>query len=347
MKSGLICILVILMPITAFAVGKQLVGQKPPELQVKEWLNTEKNHTLADLQGKIVLIDFWATWCGPCVRVMPHIQKLWEEYKEKGLVVIALTAEDKKKVEPFIKQRKFSFLVALDDSRKTNKAYGIRSIPTTYIIAPDGKVAWQGHAGSKDIEKTITTLLPKVQKDKDTAEGADEKATTELKLKEDIVDRLKSAVKRAARGELSSALRLAERVLADEQAKDDEKEDAEYIKEEVEKLADKLFKQVDKLLKEKKPYEARQLLFKLRGAFSGTDYSTKAQDKMDEIDKDDNLKDELTAGEIYVKGLKYVSEEKNSTAIKMFKRIVDKYPETEYAKRAKEKLKSLEEEKDQ
>ena len=114
-------------------------------------------------------------------------------------------------------------------------------------------------------------------------------------------------------------------------------------KDEIEKLADKLFKEADKLLEDKKPYEARQLLFKLRGAFSGTDYSEKAQEKMDKIDNDKSLKDELVAGGVFAKGLKYESQEKTSTAKKMFERVVAKYPKTEYAKRAKEKIKSLEE----
>ena len=91
-SAAVIVAMLLVAPGSVLAVGKQLTGQKPPELQVKEWLNTEENYTFKKLKGKIVLIDFWATWCRPCVQAMPHLQKVWEKYKDKGLVVIAISA---------------------------------------------------------------------------------------------------------------------------------------------------------------------------------------------------------------------------------------------------------------
>jgi peroxiredoxin len=329
-----VCVLV---PAVAFGVGKQLVGQKPPEIEIKEWLNTSEEYTLEKLKGKIVIMDFWATWCRPCVRAMPHLQQVWDAYKDKGLVVIAISAETKSKVEPFAKRYKYTFPFAMDDNRKTNKAYGIRSIPTTYIIAPDGKVAWQGHAGSKDIEKTIQALLPKVKKDAGSS-GSSKDLTTVLKLRE-VSKALQFAAKQAENGKLASALRMAERELNGENATEKEREDAKYIKEEIEKRAAELFKEADRLLKEKAPYEARELLQDIRRAFIGSEYENKAKKKIESIDKDEKLAEELEAGRLYVKAVKYQTDGEEESAKKYFQQVVDKYPNTEYAKRAKEKLK--------
>ncbi len=327
----------LLVPAVSYAVGKKLVGEKPPEIQIKEWLNTSENYTLEKLKGKIVLIDFWATWCRPCVRAMPHLQKVWEAYKDKGLVVIAISAETKNKVEPFAKQYHYSFPFALDDNRKTNKSYDIKSIPTTYIIAPNGKVAWQGHAGSEDVEKVIKALLPKVKKDSGSS-GVDTESPTKVKLRE-VADDLKFAAKQAEKGKLSSALRMADKKLSEQNATEKEKEDAKYIKEEIEKRASELFKEADRLLKEKAPYEARELLTDIRRAFTGSDLAKKAQEKIDSINSDEKLAEELKAGELYIKALRYEADGKEENAKKYFQQVVDKHPDTEYAKRAKEKLK--------
>lgn len=63
-------------------------GTVPPELAAKDWLRTEKARTLANLRGKVVLIDFWATWCGPCVAGIPHLNDLHDKYGSKGLVIL-------------------------------------------------------------------------------------------------------------------------------------------------------------------------------------------------------------------------------------------------------------------
>jgi peroxiredoxin/outer membrane protein assembly factor BamD (BamD/ComL family) len=326
-----------LAPTAAFGVGKKLVGQKPPEIMIKEWLNTNESYTLGKLKGKIVLIDFWATWCRPCVRAMPHLQKVWEAYKDKGLVVIAISAETRAKVQPFADRYKYTFPFAMDDNRMTSRAYGIKSIPTTYIIAPDGKVAWQGHASSDDVEKTIKALLPKV-KESSGSSGVDTESPTKVKLRE-VTKALQFAAKQAEKGKLASALRMADKVLNQESASEEEKKDAKYIKEEVEKRAADLFLEVDRLLREKMPYEAKELLTDIRRAFSGSDYAKKAQKRIDSINNDEKLTEELEAGKLYVKALQYESDGKKEDAKKYFEQVVEKHPKTEYAKRAKEKLK--------
>lgn len=268
---------------------------------------------------------------------MPKLISLNEQYKEKGLVLIFVGYESKAKLEPFAKKYKVTWPLAIDPTKKTHKSYGVRAYPTTFLIAPNGKIAWQGHHMDKKFEEIFKALLPKVKKDGGSS-GTDTSNSTSVKLRE-VSKAMQFAAKQAEKGKLSSALRMADRMLNGENATEEEKEDAKYIKEEIEKRASELFKEADRLLKEKASYEARQLLVDIRRAFSGSDHAKKAQDSIDSINNDENLAEELEAGKLYVKALKYQADGKEDSAKKTFQEIIDNHPDTEYAKRAKEKLK--------
>jgi hypothetical protein len=161
---------------------------------------------------------------------------------------------------------------------------------------------------------------------------------TQLSLKKDLAKKLQTAVRKAKRGDLAGALRLAGRVLDNSDASEEEKADAKYVKEEIEKRLKELFAQTDALLKEGMPYEARKLLTDLRKALNGTDEGRKAQEKIKEIDSDEELKDDLAAGKLFAKALGYEAKGKKKYARKYFEQVVKKYADTEYAKKAKEKL---------
>jgi len=269
---------------------------------------------------------------------MPKLVSLNEKYKEKGLVMVFVGYESKAKLEPYAKRYKIDWPIALEPTKKAQKAYGVRGFPSSFVIAPDGKVAWKGHPASKDLESVIQSLLSKVKKGS-SGSGSVGENPTEIKFEKEFSKRLQFAARQAARGQLSSALRMAQKMLDDDNAGEDEKKEAGQIKSEIEKRVAEIFKEVERLLKEKMPYEAKQLLIKIRQAFSGHANAKKAQDKIIALDKDASLEDELKAGDLYVKGLKAEAEEDEKEAQKYFKQVVDNYPETEYAKRAKEKLK--------
>lgn len=102
-----------------------------------------KSWHLRELKGKVVLVNFWATWCPPCRKEMPDLEALYQEYKDKGLLVLAVSDEERAKVEPFITEKKYTFPVLLDEGRKVNEALKIEGIPKTFIYDREGKLAAQ------------------------------------------------------------------------------------------------------------------------------------------------------------------------------------------------------------
>ena len=111
------------------------------------------------MRGRVVLIDFWATWCGPCVGSIPHIQELHDKFADQGLVVIGHTDASSRGLESFIQKHKITYPISVGANIGDN--YGVTGIPALVIIDADGKVAWQGHPGGLQ-ESLITELLTKV-----------------------------------------------------------------------------------------------------------------------------------------------------------------------------------------
>ena len=102
-----------------------------------------KDFSLASYEGEVVILDFWATWCPPCKRAMPHLQDIHEEYGDKGIHVVAVATDQQgaQIVRPFIEKNGYTFRVVPDVTQSLNRDFGgIRSIPTTFIIGPDGEV---------------------------------------------------------------------------------------------------------------------------------------------------------------------------------------------------------------
>ena len=103
------------------------------DLQGRSW-------TLRDLHGKVVLVNFWATWCPPCRKEMPDLESLYERFKDKGFVILAISDEELTKVQPFIKDRNITYPVLLDNGRKANDLFQVDGIPKSFVYNRDGKL---------------------------------------------------------------------------------------------------------------------------------------------------------------------------------------------------------------
>lgn len=120
------------------------VGTQAPEIDAKVWFNhIGRPLNLESLRGQAVMLEFWATWCGPCVAAWPHVQEIHDEYADQGLVVLALSNEATDTVSTFLDQRGFTVATAAGCNAGT--AYGVNGIPHTFLIDTEGKIAWHGH----------------------------------------------------------------------------------------------------------------------------------------------------------------------------------------------------------
>lgn len=126
-----------------------------------------KTYALKDLLGKgPVLVNFWATWCGPCMKELPEVQKIWERHREKGFSFVTVAYDDSKsvaKVEPMAKSRGFKFPVILDPDHSISNKYNVRNCPTTYLLDRQGKIVefaiGYNPGDEKKLEEKIVALL--------------------------------------------------------------------------------------------------------------------------------------------------------------------------------------------
>lgn len=139
-------------------------GQKAPDFQLKTSEGEEVS--LSSFKGKHVFINFWATWCPPCKAEMPHIQKFYEEHKDKGVVVLSVNLthidKDMGTVRRFVENNGLTFPVVYDEMGKVDAVYKADTIPTSYVVDKEGIIRHRivGPVSEERLEK-IFSALPK------------------------------------------------------------------------------------------------------------------------------------------------------------------------------------------
>jgi peroxiredoxin len=178
MKLFYICLIACL-GLCQISCEKSKEEKAQEQIPIQEKFNTENpapNFTmqsaegnaisLSQFKGKVVMIDFWATWCPPCVKSIPEVKNLWKKYKDKGLVILGVSLDkDLQAWQTYIKNNDMTWFQVADGKFWENDAailYGVESIPNVCIIDQKGNIVAKGlnpMGQSEEIEQTLSTLL--------------------------------------------------------------------------------------------------------------------------------------------------------------------------------------------
>jgi peroxiredoxin len=165
LQGGILRLSAVLLLAVMTSAGWSLqVGDTAPELHVSQWVKGTST-TMAEARGKeIVVIEFWATWCPPCRKSIPHLTELQKKFKDKGVKIIGISSEEPGVIEPFVKGlgMAMDYTVAADDDQQTSIDYmeGVQesAIPHAFIINRDGILVWHGHPQA-GLESNLEKLL--------------------------------------------------------------------------------------------------------------------------------------------------------------------------------------------
>lgn len=162
-------ILLVILVVGALTIGSSLMdggkvpraGDRAPNF-VLEGLDGTK-HQLSDYKGKVILINFWGSFCPPCVREMPAIQRQYEKYKDRNFVVLAVNLDESLiTVRGFVKQNQLQFPILLDHST-VRKQYGVSLYPSSFFVNSDGRIEAmrEGEMTEEFMEQTLSRMLSK------------------------------------------------------------------------------------------------------------------------------------------------------------------------------------------
>lgn len=163
LRCAALCLLGAAAAASAAADLKPWSGGPPPALALKDI--DGRPHRLSDYRGKVVLINFWATWCGPCRDEMPSIQGLKEKLAGRPFAVLAVNLDEpESRIRKFLSQMKVDFTILLDPERKTARAWNARILPASFVVGPDGRIRYsligEINWDHEQVVARISELLP-------------------------------------------------------------------------------------------------------------------------------------------------------------------------------------------
>lgn len=141
-RALLVCLALIAAPAIAAPALAPWSGAAAPSLSLRDLEG--RTHSLAAYRGKVLLVNFWATWCEPCRQEMPSIQRLRDRLGPKGLAVLAVNVDEPDaRVRQFIKTTGLDLTILMDPNKTVTRNWGVRYLPVSFIVGPDGRVRYR------------------------------------------------------------------------------------------------------------------------------------------------------------------------------------------------------------
>ena len=150
------CLMFVLSADALASTESSFVGKKAPEISAQSWINSEPL-TLEALKGKVVVIEFFATWCPPCRASVPHLREIFNKYKAEAFALMSLTAEERDEVEPFAAKNNMTYPIGVFSP--SSDVYNVKGIPHAVVVGKDGLVVWEGHPMDEAFESAIKKSL--------------------------------------------------------------------------------------------------------------------------------------------------------------------------------------------
>ena len=138
----------------AFTLGEAVVSNS---CRLERITKAPPPVTLAKLRGKVVLLEFWATWCGPCVQGIPHLNELQKKYAHQEFQLLSFVEEGHQTMDRFLKRTSVEYPIGLESTSLED--YGISGIPHAFVLDRAGKIVWHGHPAGPELEQALETFL--------------------------------------------------------------------------------------------------------------------------------------------------------------------------------------------
>jgi len=140
------------------------LGMQAPPLNAAEWIKGKPVDLAEGKNKNVYVVEFWATWCGPCRVSIPHLSEMQKKFRDKNVIFVGISDETAAKVKPFVEKmgEKMDYTVAVDKNRQTFGAYmgafGVNGIPHAFVVDKAGAIVWHGHPMS-GLDKAIEAAL--------------------------------------------------------------------------------------------------------------------------------------------------------------------------------------------